>query len=334
VLDCDPGIGPGLDADDSLAILLTLASPELRLEGVTTTYGNVEVTRATQAALEVLAAAGRSDVPVARGMSLPLSGVQHERSIAEYAKHEREIGPVDPAAARAGVVDAHAVDFIIATALAHPGELKVMAVGPLTNLALALLKEPRLREELAGITIMGGAFGYEPHFGRGNITPVAEYNVWHDPLAARVVMESGVPLTAVGLDVTNPNAGTVLYEEQLREIVEVDSELARFLEGVCRTYIERPRFNWSDRKGCILYDPLAVAATFDPSLVTTEHVPVIVETSGDHTAGQTIPVRQLDRAEAGREAQGGVDVCVDVDGERFVGEFVSRMRGLMERAGS
>lgn len=320
VIDCDPGIGPRLDADDGLAILFALASPELRVEAVTTVFGNVEVRRATDNALRILEAAGRTDVPVAMGMSVPLGGRLQPRSVDEYREQLERLAPIDEdrLATRSAL---HAVDLIASTALERPGEISVLAVGPLTNVALALLKEPELKSALRDITIMGGAFGREPVYGRGNITPVAELNIWGDPLAADIVFNSGVPVRVAGLDVTNPNVGTVLYEDQLLGLLDgPQTRFTAFLGELCRTYIEAPKFDWA-RKGCVLYDPVAAATLVDPGLVTTFKAVVRVETAGEQAIGQTI---------AHPDEEGSVDVCVGIDGEAFVRLFVDRLASLIE----
>lgn len=320
ILDCDPAIGPGLDADDVLAILFVLASPELKLEGVTTTFGNVEVRRATENALRTLEAAGRSDIPVAMGMSVPLSGQLNPRAIKEYEGHNSRVGPIDLQRVEKGKNSQHASDFIISRVLQDPGEITVLAVGPLTNLALAMLKEPQLKKKLKQITILGGAFGREPTFGRGNITPVAEYNIWGDPLAADIVFTAGVPMTAVGLDLCNPAKGTVLYEEQLMTLIEKQSDFTAFLREVTETYIKYPKFTWA-KNGCVLYDILAAATLVDSSLVTTERSDVRVETVGELARGQTI---------ATPTESGNVQVGVDVNGPAFIELFVRRIQSLVD----
>jgi purine nucleosidase len=323
IIDCDPGIGPGLDADDGLAILFALASPELEVEAVTTIFGNVEVRRATDNALRVLDAVGRPDVPVAMGMSVPLSGRLHPREADEYEQQIARLKPIDEQ--RLGRrSDRHAVDLIIERVTARPGEVAVLAVGPLTNVAMAILKEPALKDAIPQITIMGGAFAREPEYGRGNITPVAELNMWGDPLAADVVFGSGIPIVAAGLDVTNPAKGTVLYEDQLLALLGggTATPFTEFLDELCRTYIEAPKFNWA-RRGCVLYDPVAAATLVDRSLVTTAKARVRVETASEHAYGQTIDYADPD---------GNVDVCVDIDGAAFVRLFVQRLGDLIQRA--
>ncbi|MFP5072208.1 nucleoside hydrolase [Pseudonocardia nantongensis] len=324
VLDTDPGIGPRLDADDPLALLLILASPELELRGVTTVFGNVTVERSTESALRVLEAVGRLDVPVARGMSVALNGRLHDESVAEYAAQEQRIGPVDGDRVEHGRVAEHGVDFLVRTVLENPHQVRIIAVGPLTNVATAILKEPTFVSKTKAITIMGGAFGFDTGFGRGNITPSAEYNIWHDPDAARIVFESGIPMTVCGLDVTNPSKGTVLTEDQLLELVNKETAFAEFLHQMCKTYIDEPRFAWTTgQNSCILYDPVAVGSVIDPSLVRTRRTKVRVETRGEYTNGQTIADLRSDEG-------GHVDVAVDVDGPRFVELFVKRLTELRD----
>jgi inosine-uridine nucleoside N-ribohydrolase len=319
IIDCDPGIGPHLDADDGLAILFSLSSPELSVEAVTTVFGNVTVDRGAQNAVRILAAAGRADIPVAKGMDRPLSGRLQAENIVDYRKQDDSLPAVDPALP--GVSDTHAVDLIIETVRATPGEIAILAVGPLTNVAMAILKEPRMTEWVSQIVIMGGAFGREARYGRGNVTPVAELNIWNDPQAAAIVFDSGIPVTAAGLDVTNPNAGTVLYEQQLQGLLELeDNRLSQFLSEMCRTYIEAPRFTWAEN-GCVLYDAVAAAALARPELGTTERGFVRVGEVGTVAEGQTVFYP---------DADGNVAILTAFQGERFVGEFISRIGALIQ----
>jgi len=320
ILDCDPGIGPGLDADDVLAILFLVASPELTLEGVTTTYGNVDAPRAAANAVRTLAAAGRPDVPVCMGMSVPLTGRLHARAMEEYESLRQRLGPVDEQPK--GKHALHSSDFIIAKVMENPGEIDVVAVGPLTNLALAIIKEPALKKNIRRVTILGGAFGREPTFGRGNITPVAEYNIWGDPLAADIVFTSGIPMTAVGLDVCNPVRGTVLYRTQLEPLLTANTPFVKFLREVTETYIKQPKFNWV-KDGCVLYDILATATLVDPALVKTEVSKVRVEHFSDLTWGQTVAT----------PAEGGhVAVAIDANGPAFVDLFLKRIKSLVDQS--
>jgi purine nucleosidase len=320
IIDCDPGIGPHLDADDGLAILYSLSSPELSVEAVTTVFGNVAVERGAQNAVRVLAAAGRADVPVAKGMDRPLTGHLQAENVADYRGQDESLPAIDPTLP--GVSGIHAVDLIIDTVRASPGEVAILAVGPLTNVAMAILKEPRMKEWVSRIVIMGGAFGRDARFGRGNVTPVAELNIWNDPRAAAIVFDSGIPVTATGLDVTNPNAGTVLYEPQLQGLLDLDdNRLSRFLSEMCRTYIEAPRFTWAEN-GCVLYDAVAAAALARPELATTEKGFVRVGEVGTVAEGQTVFYPDVD---------GNVTILTAFEGERFVDEFIARIGSLIHQ---
>ncbi len=205
----------------------------------------------------------------------------------------------------------HAVDLIIDLVCRNPGEVSIVAVGPQTNLALALLKEPRLQDEIASIVFMGGALGLDPKFGRGNITPVAECNIWFDPLAADIVFKSGIDLTMVSLDVTNPSTGMLMPEETVRAVDPRRSPLATLFVEVCSTYIEAPMFDWGH--GCVLYDPLAVSVAAEPALGTFEPMAVGIETAGRLSFGQTVPLR---------DHPANVRVMTSVDGRRVVEAMV------------
>ncbi|MFC5832669.1 nucleoside hydrolase [Nonomuraea insulae] len=318
ILDTDPGVGiPGTDADDPLALMLALADPRLELLGVTTVFGNCPPALGARGAAAVLAAAGRSDVPVAVGMGTRLDGGLPEPLVEAYRGARGEPGAIELPDLAGAAVKQHAVDLIIDTVLAHPGEVTVVAIGPQTNLAMALLKEPSLARNLRSVVFMGGALGLEPRYGRGNITPVAECNIWFDPRAADVVFRSGVDLTMVGLDVTNPATGLVLGDDAIRGIDRTASRIAPMLADVCATYLDAPMFDWAD--GCVLYDPLAVAVAADPGVATFTDLAVGVETRGELTLGQTVPLR---------DREPNLRACVDVDGARVVDGILSRILTL------
>jgi inosine-uridine nucleoside N-ribohydrolase len=183
----------------------------------------------------------------------------------------------------------------------------VIAIGPQTNLALAILREPRIADDVHSVVFMGGALGLEAQYGRGNVTPVAECNIYFDPLAADIVFRSGIDLTMIGLDVTNPARGVVLDEDSIRAIDATRSPAAALLAGICATYLDAPMFEWGH--GCVLYDPLAVLAVADPGVGRYEHLAVRVETQGEYTRGQTV-------AAPGEDAN--MRVMVDVDGASAV----------------
>src|ERR1700734_3186399 len=186
ILDCDPGI------DDALAIAFAAGSPGIELAGITTVAGNVGLAKTTANALSVAAFAGL-DVPVTPGSAVPLMRPALD---AGHVHGDSGLGgAVLPPSARAAGAE-HATDFIIDTLAASPGEITLVATGPLTNIALAVRREPRLADWVQGFVIMGGSAG------RGNVTPAAEYNIWADPEAAAAVFRAGWTVNMLGLDVT------------------------------------------------------------------------------------------------------------------------------------
>jgi len=312
ILDTDPGVGiPGTDADDPIAILLALAHPDLQLLGITTTFGNCPPELGARGAKAVLAAAGRTDIPVRVGQPMPLGGSLPGDLEEVYRGTRGTVGRIALPELEAVDRSQTAADFIIEQAHAHPGEVTIVAIGPQTNLALAMQKDPSVRGLLRSIVFMGGALGLDPRYGRGNVTSVAECNIWYDPEAADAVFRSGVDLTMVSLDVTNPAMGMVLPDEVARSLRTSAGPVEAMLAWVCETYLDAPMFDWAH--GCVLYDPLAVAAAADPALGAYEEIAVAVELSGDYTRGQTVPVR---------ENPPNLRAMVDVDGASAVGDMV------------
>lgn len=312
ILDTDPAVGiPGTDADDPLALMLAIKHPDLDLLGVTTVFGNCPPALGARGAASVLRAAGREDIPIAVGMGTSMTGGLPPTLIEAYAGQRGRPGRILLPELPDQTSPPHAVDLIIDLVRRHPGEVTIVAIGPQTNLALALLKEPRLRDEIASIVFMGGALGLDPRFGRGNITPVAECNIWFDPTAADIVFRSGIDLSMVSLDVTNPSTGMLMPEETVRAVDRRKSPLAALFVEVCSTYIEAPMFDWGH--GCVLYDPLAVAVAAEPALGTFEPMAVGIETAGRLSVGQTVPLR---------DKPANVRVMTTVDGRRVVDAMV------------
>jgi purine nucleosidase len=318
ILDTDPAIGiPGTDADDPLALMLALKDPRLELLGVTTIFGNCPPDLGARCATAVLREARREDVPVAAGMATNMGGDLPALLREAYAGARGRPGSIalpDFADAQIGM---HAIDFLIKTVLAQPGEVTIVAIGPQTNLALAMVKEPRLRDAIGSIVFMGGGLGLDPRFGRGNITPVAECNIWFDPQAADIVFRSGIDTTMVGLDVTNPTMGVVLSEKRIRAVGRNSAPLAAIFCDVCATYLEAPMFDLAD--GCVLYDPLAVAIAADPTIGSFENMAIGVETAGTLSIGQTVPLR---------EQPSNMRVCTSVDGPPIVERIVETILAL------
>lgn len=308
ILDTDPAVGiPGTDADDPLALMLAIKHPALELLGVTTVFGNCPPALGARSAAAVLRAAGRPDVPVAIGMGTNMAGGLPQVLIEAYAGQRGRPGQISLPELPNQSGRPHAVDLIIDLVGRHPKEVTIVAIGPQTNLALALLKEPRLKDQIASIVFMGGALGLNARFGRGNITPVAECNIWFDPAAADIVFRSGIDLTMVSLDVTNPSTGMLLPEETVRAVEGKRSPLAALFVETCSTYIEAPMFD--SGRGCVLYDPLAVAVAAETAVGTFESMAVGIETAGTLSLGQTVPLRDLPP---------NVRVMTGVDGKQVV----------------
>jgi purine nucleosidase len=306
VIDVDTGI------DDALALLYACAAPEAEIVGVSTVVGNVSLSAATRNTRAVLALAGRADIPVWPGASMSLStGSADARHVHGESGLGHAVLPEPPEPATA----AHAVDAIAAAAHAHAGKLILVATGPLTNVALAVMREPELPSLVRRFVIMGGAYAES-----GNVTPTAEFNIWHDPEAARIVFRAfggpgGAPVIAVGLDVTRKatfDANDVAEFAARAAGKPHGAALTRFIEDASRFYFERME-TWQGRRHLIMHDPLAVAVALDPSLAETRRAAVDVETVGRLTTGATIADW---RGQWGRLPNTEVAVSVDADRAR------------------
>jgi purine nucleosidase len=308
ILDTDPGI------DDSLAILLALSSPELRLEAVTVTSGNCPATQGVVNALSVLELAGADHVPVAKGVDVPLiqppltAPETHGTTGLGYA---RLPPPRRPSA------DQHAVDLLIERIMAAPGEITLVATAPLTNVAMAIRREPAVVKAVREVIIMGGAFRHQ-----GNTTPLAEFNVYVDPHAAYMVYHSGMPITLVPLDVTYQ---CVLTQADVDRLLVTDSPITRFIADSTRFYMEF-HDEYQSIQGCVINDPLALALTFAPDLVETSHLYVTVDIQSDVSLGKTI----ADFYHFWQKPP-NMQVALDVQARRFVDLFLERVGALARR---
>ena len=300
IIDCDPG------HDDAIALLLALASPEVELRAVTTVAGNQTLEKITRNALKVLELAGRSDIPVAAGADRPM-----RRTLRTAAHVHGESGLDGPALPEptARPVDAHAADLL--DELIEPGVVLV-PTGPLTNVALLLERHPDVRDRLERIVWMGGAIS------EGNVTPAAEFNAFVDPEAAAVVFGSGIPVTMIGLDVTHKALFTRAHAERLRgtgAAGRVVAELSDFFQ----LFHER-RYGMA---GSPIHDAMAVAHVIDPTLVTTLHCNIEIETKSQHCDGRTVVDRWL-VTDGPKNAYAGIDV----DADRFLELLVDRIGSL------
>ena len=274
LLDCDPG------HDDAVALLLAHGSPEIELLAVTTVAGNQTLGKVTRNALAVARVGGITGVPFAAGCTRPL--LRTARVAGDIHGDSGLDGPVlpDPDPALDVPLDPrHAVDVIVDTVMAHPPRtVTLVPTGPLTNVALAARKEPRIVERVAEVVLMGGAYA------RGNRTAVSEFNIGCDPEAAQIVFREPWPVTMVGLDLTHQALAT---PEVVARIVELDTAPARFvadlLEFFAGTYRTLQGFAAPP-----VHDPCAVAFVIDPEVLTTRRAPLDVELHGELTTGMTV----------------------------------------------
>jgi purine nucleosidase len=337
LIDCDTGI------DDSLALLYAVASPEAEIVAVTCCSGNVEAHQVAQNTLAVLELAGRTDVEVALGRTVPLVRplqVTPETHGPQGLGHAELPPPSRPLSSR------HSADLMLEEARRRPGELILVTLGPMTNLAVALDRDPELPRLLRRLVFMGGAFRVP-----GNTTPTTEWNIHCDPEAARRVLAAfgGADLRplGLGLDVTEqakvlpdhvvelarragstPDDSIALAhgEHPLETTRSVAANpIVRFIADALRFYMEF-HLRHDGFYGAFIHDPLALAAALDPSLVTPQAVHVDVDTSGGLADGQTIADW---RGLTGKPPN--VDVAVAADAPEFLRRFIERVGGLAER---
>jgi purine nucleosidase len=308
LLDTDLGMGqPGSDIDDGFALALALAEPGVSVELVTTVNGNTDVDNATRLTIDLLSRVGRGDVPVARGAGRPL--VQSSPASPQGAER---VEPDEPA---------HAASALAERVMAEPGELTIVAIGPLTNLALALSLEPRVADAVKEIVVMGGV--YLGHTGVGAMP--GEFNFWVDPDAADIVLRSGAPLRLVGLDVTRQ---VRLSREDAARLRDSGSAFAKFAADCTDewiTHLERtsPGDDW-DKGSCALHDPLAVAVVNRPDLVVWRDAHVVVERGSDRTRGVVV----TDLLGSDNPPSANCRIATDVDADAFLGYFLERIGSL------
>lgn len=297
ILDTDIGT----DVDDCLALAVILGSPELALEAVTTVYGDV-LLRARMV-MKLLELRGTRGVPVVPGATRPLLG---KRPV-YWAGHEGRglLASEDDARYRP---EGHAIDLIVRTAMAAPGEITLLAIGPLTNVALAFLREPKLAQSLAGLVLMGGVVGgaHALHL------PWVEHNIRCDPEAAHIVFSAGMPITVVPLDVTTR---VVIRPEG---VAQVRARGTPYHEAIAEQVDLYPPF--ATRGWTNLHDPLTAALLVDPSLMSLVPVRLVIETQGEHTAGMML----VGKPDLGAPANAQIALDVDVPrAERFIVERVA-----------
>lgn len=270
IIDCDPG------HDDMMAIILALANPnKLDVLGITTVAGNQTGDKTFRNALRVLSLIDRTDIPVARGFDKPLF-----RTLVT-APEIHGVSGLDGTALpepKSQGLKKHASDFIVETIANSKGKVTLVPTGPLTNVAAALMKAPYIREKLERIVLMGGAVF------DSNITPAAEFNIFVDPEAAKVVFESGVPITMVGLDVTNR---ALLSFEDIEMLRKKNRKVSKILAPLLNFFANTNKSMFGF-EGAPLHDALAVAYLIDRRVLKTELFHVDIETKGEFTSGRTV----------------------------------------------
>ena len=270
VLDCDPG------HDDAIAILLAAASPVIELEAITTVAGNQTLDLVTLNARRVCSVAGITDVPIAAGSDRPL---RRDPIVAEAIHGASGLDGVDWDEPTVPLDPRHGVDLLVDRARADDTRpLTVVAVGPLTNVAAALARDPAVAARIDRIAVMGGAVGL------GNWTPSAEFNIHADPEAAAAVLASGVPVTLVPLEVTHRALAT---EAVVARIESLGTPVARVAAALMRYFADTYRRVFGFDAPAV-HDPCAVAAVIDPSAVTTRRVNVEIDTTSGLSAGRTV----------------------------------------------
>ena len=301
LLDCDPG------HDDAIALLLALASPELELLGITTTYGNQTLEKTTANAIRVLELVGRGDVPVAAGAAAPLT---RELAVAAHVHGDSGLdGPALPVP-RATTVSEDAVGFLVERIGASERAVTLVATGPLTNVALLL--DAHGSDGLERIVVMGGSIA------EGNMTPAAEFNVWADPEAAQRVFSSGLDVTMIGLDVTHKAVLGPAVAERLRAAGKVGVFVAELNDFFSRYH--RQTYGWD---GAPIHDAVAVSHVIRPGLVETRLRNVEVELESELCRGRTV-VDLWSRT----ERPTNVHVGVDLDTDAFFELLVERVASL------
>ncbi|RSH81146.1 Uridine nucleosidase 1 [Apiotrichum porosum] len=272
ILDCDPG------HDDAVALLLAWGSPAIDLVAVTTVAGNQTLAKVTRNALAVARVAGipPNTIPFAAGADRPLVRVQEVA--AEIHGASGMDGPALPEP-NIELDKRHAIDVIIDTVMSHPpGEITLVPTGTLTNIALAVRKEPRIAERVKEVVLMGGAIV------GGNWSPCAEFNIVVDPEAAEIVFSAGWKVVMVGLDVTHKALATAAVRER---ILSLGTKPAKFADELFEFFKEAYRISQGFDAPPV-HDPCAVAYVIDPTVFTLLQAPITVETQGKHTVGMTV----------------------------------------------
>jgi len=321
ILDTDPG------TDDAMALMLALNSPELDVRAITVVPGNVTARQGLENALRMVSLANRCDIPVAGGAQHPLF---QKLITAEFWHGKNGLANIELPASKCKADARFGPDLIIELVHAYPHEITLVPVGPLTNISLALEKDPSIVPLVKEVILMGGSLK------GGNVNASAEANIYNDPEAAQIVFQAGWPLTMVGLDVGDK---TLFSRKQLEQLGRTHGPVNDFVYEVTKFLVELSE-KFGDT-GTPMYDPLAVGVAIDAMLVTAPAMHVDVETRGESTRGETVANRrnEIERnvlhhfPDGDRYVIEGLDkvapnakVCIDVQSEKFLEMFVSRIQ--------
>ena len=293
IIDCDPG------KDDAVALLMVFASPEIELLAITTVAGNVGLEKTSRNALRICELGGREHMAVHAGCPRPM--LKPLGTAVRVHGEDGLAGAALPDPVMALRPD-HAVDFLVDSLMASAGDITLAALGPLTNLALAIIKQPEIIPRLREIVLMGGACS------GGNVTPYAEFNIHTDPHAAAVVFGAGAPLTMIGLDVTHQAIAT---PERVRAIAAIERPAAAAVARMLTLDLERRG------GGAPLHDPCVIAYLLAPELFSGEAMAVTVETADGERLGQTAAT-----------APGNINVLKQIDADGFFELLTVRLESL------
>jgi inosine-uridine nucleoside N-ribohydrolase len=318
IIDTDPG------TDDAMAIILALNSPEFKVEALTVVPGNVEARQGLENALKIVSLAGRCDVVVAGGAQHPLN---QKLITAQYWHGKNGLANVELPPSKCKADPRFGPDLIIEMIHKYPHEITLIPVGPLTNIALAVSKDPSIAALVKDIVIMGGSIS------GGNVDGAAEANIYNDPEAAQIVFNAGWMVTMVGSDV---GERTLITRKYLAELQSSHGPQSDFISKIADFYLTRSEK--SGYAGAAMYDPLAVGIALDPTLGTLKEMHVDVETKGEFTRGETVANRMgSDEKNVLHgdhyEIEGVIDlkptarVCMASDADRFLELFVNRIKG-------
>jgi purine nucleosidase len=318
IIDTDPG------TDDAMAIILALNSPEFKVEALTVVPGNVEAKQGLENALKIVSLAGRCDVVVAGGAQHPLN---QKLITAQFWHGKNGLADVELPASKCKADPRFGPDLIIEMVHRYPHEITLIPVGPLTNIALAVSKDPSIAFLVKDIVIMGGSIS------GGNVNGAAEANIYNDPEAAQIVFNAGWVVTMVGSDV---GERTLITRKYLAELQSSHGPESDFIAKIADFYLTRSEK--SGYSGAAMYDPLAVGIALDSTLGTLKEMHVDVETKGEFTRGETVANRMGSNENNvlhgdHYEIEGVIDlkpnarVCLASDADRFLQMFVSRIRG-------